>query len=342
MSGTVFHGGGLGAAMARHGGKAEDWIDLSTGISPVGYPFEAPDGALWQRLPDEALEDLCREAARAAYGAGEGTHISLAPGSQTHIQLLPLLFKPQDVAIVGFTYQEHGHCWQRAGHQVFVCDGLESAEATARIVIVVNPNNPDGAKHDPQALLALQRRLRARGGLLVVDEAFGDVVPELSVASAACAEGLVVLRSFGKFFGLAGLRLGFALCGPQLGERLDGLIGPWAVSGPALEIGASALADRKWQARARRRIGELRSLLSQTLTKNGLEETGGTPLFAFVIHPQAESIAGLLAVRHILVRPFPAKKDWLRLGLPASRPQSRRIEKALTEVMAVIGKGTIR
>ena len=140
----IMHGGRLDEAVARFGGERERWLDLSTGINPHAYPIPEIADAAWTALPDRDAEDQARLAVHEAYGAHESAGISLAPGSQMHIQMLPYLFRPQPVAIVGFTYQEHGVCWQRANHKVYVTDGLSSAEATARIVIVVNPNNPDG------------------------------------------------------------------------------------------------------------------------------------------------------------------------------------------------------
>lgn len=326
---SISHGGRLDEAIARYGGVKSKWLDLSTGINPAPYPLSAIPMVVWQALPDTAAEHKAREAARACYGADEEATLSLAPGTQAHIQQLPFLFKPQDVAIVGFTYQEHGLCWSRAGHSVFVTDGLESAEATARIVVVVNPNNPDGQVYEPDELGTLARRLGAKGGLLVVDESFGDVMPERSVVPHCGRDGLLVLRSLGKFFGLAGARFGVAIGATPLTHRLDERLGPWAVSGPALHGAAEALGDRKWQNRTRKKLAASRSDLETVLGEQGFEIIGGTDLFVLTAHDEAAAIADHLAQHHILVRPFPAKPHWLRFGLPGSKPALNRLGRAL-------------
>ena len=155
----VMHGGRLDDAVTRFGGAREKWIDLSTGINPHSYPIPEVGVAMWQALPDSGAYDLAEKAVRNAYRADKDAGVSLAPGTQMHIQTLPFLYKPQPVAIVGFSYQEHGICWRRAGHEVYVTDGLESAEASARIVIVVNPNNPDGRIIDSGDLVSLAQIL---------------------------------------------------------------------------------------------------------------------------------------------------------------------------------------
>ena len=254
------HGGRLDEAVAAHGGPRSAWLDLSTGINPARYPVPEVPAPLWHALPERSLEREVADAARAAYRAPDAA-VSLAPGSQMHIQLLPFLFASQPVAVIGPTYGEHEAAWARAGHEVLAADGLATAEASARIVVVVNPNNPDGRIVDPALLRNLARRLASRGGVLVVDEAFADVTPDASVAPVAGRDGLVVLRSLGKFYGLAGARLGIALTTMPLAARLGDILGPWAVSGPALFAGRAALSDRVWTRRMRRTLAERRAAL---------------------------------------------------------------------------------
>ncbi|MEP1207328.1 MAG: threonine-phosphate decarboxylase CobD [Rhizobiaceae bacterium] len=325
----IMHGGRLDEAVARFGGARERWIDLSTGINPHAYPVPEIADIAWTALPDRDAEDQARLAVREAYGVDESAGISLAPGSQMHIQLLPFLFKPQPVAIVGFTYQEHGVCWQRADHKVYVTDGLSSAEATARIVIVVNPNNPDGRIFEGDELVSLSRRLAAKGGLLVVDESFADVAPECSVADEAGRDGLFVMRSLGKFFGLAGLRFGAGLTSRTLATRLDERIGPWGVSGPALAVATAALRNKGWQKRNRSKLAKGQQAVLDLLQKHDVKTLGGTSLFTLLQHEKAEEMWEHLASNQILVRSFPGKADWLRIGLPKGKPQLTRLDKAL-------------
>jgi len=325
----ISHGGQLDKAIARFGGEKAGWLDLSTGINPNSYPTPELDPDIWSRLPDKAGWDGAATAAREAYGAGAGAAVSLAPGSQAHIQLLPWLFKPQAVAIVGFTYQEHGLCWRRAGHEVYVTDGLESAEATARIVIVVNPNNPDGRIWDREALAGLARRLASRGGILVVDEAFCDVTPNASVARETGREGLVVIRSLGKFYGVAGVRFGVALASELIARRLEERLGPWAVSGPALAVAAQALSDEKWRKQTRKKLVAMREELEATLLKSGHEIVGGTNLFVLSKQGKAHELWKHLGSQKILTRVFPGKADWMRFGMPADKRALKRLHKAL-------------
>ncbi len=328
---TVFHGGRLDDAVARFGGERAKWLDLSTGINPNPYPVEPVSARAWSTLPDREAWESAASAARDAFGVAQDIPISLAGGSQQHIQALPRLFKPQAVAIVGFTYQEHGVQWGRAGHEVYVTDGLESAEATARIIIVVNPNNPDGRICDREALSGLSRRLAAKGGLLLVDEAFGEVTPRASVAGEAGRDGLVVLRSLGKFYGLAGARFGAALGPENLIRRLEDQMGPWAVSGPALELAARAYGDTKWQKRTAKKLSDGREQLEETLSGHGFDIVGGTSLFVLVRHARAEKLYEHLGQRRILARNFPGKPEWLRFGLPAKKPALRKLDKALAD-----------
>lgn len=327
--GEISHGGQIDKAVARFGGDGAEWLDLSTGINPNGYPLPDLDPDIWSRLPDKAGWDAAAAAAREAYGAGAVAAISLAPGSQAHIQLLPWLFKPQAVAIVGFTYQEHGLCWRRAGHEVYVTDGLESAETTARIVIVVNPNNPDGRIWDPEALAGLARRLASRGGILVVDEAFGEVTPNASVAGETGREGLVVIRSLGKFYGLAGVRFGVVLTNELIARRLEERLGPWAVSGPALAVAVQALSDGKWRKQTRKKLVAMREDLEVILLKSGHEIAGGTDLFVLSRQGKAHELWEFLGSRKILTRVFPGKEDWMRFGMPGDKRALKRLHNAL-------------
>ncbi|MBB2970980.1 cobalamin biosynthetic protein CobC [Mesorhizobium sp. RMAD-H1] len=237
---TIEHGGALDRAIARFGGTRADWLDLSTGINPEAFPLPEIAPEIWNRLPDESLLTQALDAARGYYGAADTAAIVAAPGTQALIQIVPELVAPGEVAILSPTYQEHHAAFARAGWAVVPCADIGSAPATAKAVVVVNPNNPDGRVVSGDALLGLAQKLQARGGLLIVDEAFADAHPETSIAAGAGSESLIILKSFGKFFGLAGLRLGFAISGAEIARKLAERLGPWAVSGPALAIAVHA------------------------------------------------------------------------------------------------------
>lgn len=322
------HGGDLAGAQARFGGRREDWLDLSTGINPAVYPFNWPAADFAARLPQRDDVDWLLAAAQEYYGVKSPDSIVAAPGTQALIQLVPRLFPPTSVAIAGPTYEEHAACWRRAGHRVEIVESIANA-ADAQIAIAVSPNNPTGKLFAPEYLLAMSEKLARRGGLLVVDEAFADVTPDASVSSAAGEDGLLVLRSFGKFFGLAGLRLGFALASSSLAAKLREEIGPWAVSGPAVAIGAAALADRDWIGTARLKLAQNCERLDALLVKAGMEIAGGTHLFRLARSHAAGEIANGLARSHILVRRFAAQPQWLRFGLPGETADFERLARAL-------------
>lgn len=332
----VPHGGDLAAAEARWGRPAEGWLDLSTGINPTPYPIPAIDPAAWHRLPQHDRLRQLLETARACYSAPADASIVAAPGTQILIQLLPRLRPGARVAILGPTYGEHAACWAAEGAAVATVGSLKEA-AAAEVVVLVNPNNPDGRIVGSESLLALADDLAARGGLLVVDEAFAEVTPGASVAAEAGRPGLLILRSFGKFFGLAGIRLGFALGAPGEIDRLARWLGPWAVPGPAIEIGIAALSDQGWQNETRACLLAAAKRLTDLLTAYGFADRGGTDLFRLVEHPQAARVWDRLGRAGILVRPFPDRPTLLRFGLPGDG--FARLAAALGYGFAASGRG---
>ncbi|SMF33119.1 L-threonine O-3-phosphate decarboxylase [Tistlia consotensis] len=326
------HGGDRSALRSLARLPESAWLDLSTGINPWSYPLPEIPAERWQRLPEASAETAFAEAARHYYGLAGAVGLAAAPGSQALIQWLPRLLPRAAVAVGGFTYKEHARAWAAAGHDLLAAeDGRIPAEAA--IVVLVNPNNPDGTRHAPRQLAELARRLHDRGGLLVVDEAFADLAPELSLAgqleTAADAAGLVVLRSFGKFFGLGGLRLGCAFGDPTVTARLAEALGPWALSGPALEIATRAFADTAWIAATRQRLREAARRLEALLAAAGLEPLGGTDLYRLAAHPEAPALFERLCRAGILVRRFPERPAWLRFGLPPDGEAERRLADTL-------------
>ncbi|MHB1427456.1 MAG: threonine-phosphate decarboxylase CobD [Rhodocyclaceae bacterium] len=308
------HGGRLGEAARRFGIPRAEWLDLSTGIAPWPYPLPAVPAEVWQRLPEE--DDGLEDAAHGYYGTA---NLLALPGSQAAIQALPRLFSSGRVAMPRPIYTEHPAAWQAAGHTVVGWD------EPADYAVLCNPNNPTGERFSRNALLERARALR----LLVVDEAFIDAEPMESLAAANDAENIVVLRSLGKFFGLAGARVGFAFGAPELLDRLRETLGPWAVTHPARWAARRALTDRVWQAAQRERLQVASRRLAALLGCLGTPT--GCALFQTLATPRAAAIHEQLARRGILVRRLDAPAA-LRLGLPGSEDAWQRLEYALKEM----------
>jgi cobalamin biosynthetic protein CobC len=325
---TVLHGGDLAAARRRFPGAPEPWVDLSTGINPDAYPLPPIEASAWTDLPQSAdLQTLATVAARR-YRAPAPEMVTAAAGTQALIEAIPRLVPASQVAILGPTYGEHHAAWRRAGHSVREVRYL-SEIGEARVVVIVNPNNPTGRVVPVPELVQLAATLERRRGLLVVDEAFADVMGnELSLVPHLPAAA-IVLRSFGKAYGLAGLRLGFAIAQPMMSQEVRELLGPWPVSGPAIAVGTAALTDEKWLDGAVHRLNHRGQRLDALLADNGCTLLGGTPLFRLVRHEAAGRLAEALGGRGILVRRFEYEPSWLRFGLPGSEAAWQRLTDAL-------------
>lgn len=324
------HGGGLRAAAARYGIPLSDWLDLSTGINPNGWPVPPVPPRVWLRLPES--DDGLERAAAAYYGTADLVAVA---GSQAAIQALPRLRPRGRVGVLNPSYAEHAQAWRRAGHRVELLDagGLATALERLETLVLVNPNNPTGVDFSAEVLLDWRQRLARRDGWLVVDEAFADAMPAASMAGHAGLPGLVILRSLGKFFGLAGARVGFVLAEAALRARLQDCLGPWTLTGPSRWAATQALADRSWQARARLELPEAGQRLAALLDCHGLTAAGGAALFQWVPTNDAESWRDALARRGILVRCF-SEPSGLRFGLPGTESAWRRLERALMELCA--------
>lgn len=324
------HGGRVRAAAARYGIPVERWLDLSTGINPHGWPVPPIPAAAWAQLPQD--DDGLEAAARDCYQA---PHALPVAGSQAAIQALPWLRPPGPVVLPAPGYGEHAAAWARAGHTPVptapdaVADVADRA-APGTVVVLIQPNNPTGHCWPAQTLLALHDQLAARGGWLVVDEAFADATPQISLAAHSQRPGLVVLRSLGKFFGLAGARVGFVLAAPELLHTLREKLGPWPVAGPSRAIATAALADRAWQLATRARLAQDSARLAALLTRHGLRPAGGSALFQWVPAMQAAGLHDALARRGILTRLF-EDPPALRFGLPGDEAGWQRLDSALAD-----------
>lgn len=311
------HGGQLLELRRFFPGAPEPFLDLSTGINPYPYPPPSLAETAATRLPEPAALAALEAAAARCYGlAGDGETIA-ASGSQALIGLLPLLRPRARVAVLGPTYAEHGFVWRAAGHRVREVMRLKDARA-AEVVVLCNPNNPDGRVIAPAELAAFAQPLAARGGWLVVDEAFADFAPGVSLAPLFPARGVILLRSFGKASGLAGIRLGFALVPADLALRLRAALGPWPVSGAAIAAGAAMFGDAGWNTAMAARLGAEAARLDTLLAGAGLLPRGGTALFRLAESERAAQVFQRLGAAGILVRRFAAHPRWLRFGLPGA------------------------
>ncbi len=320
----LVHGGEVDAAAERYGIPRDQWIDLSTGINPNPYPVPELAREYWHRLPDTGLYAWLNESASAYFGVARLGTIVAAPGTQAIIQWLPRLIDRTRVAVITPTYREHQNAWTLAGHDVVEIASGDPIPADTAVVIIANPNNPDGRVCKPEHLLQLTET-----AVVVVDEAFVDVLPEVSLAHLAGRPNLIILRSFGKFFGLAGMRLGFALATEPFADTLRHALGPWAVSGPAAAIAAIALADDTWVRLARVRLKAASSRLDGLLLRSGLKPIGGTTLFRLIADERALDLYDHLASQGVLVRRFPEHLHWLRFGLPADDRDFDRLAATL-------------
>ena len=309
------HGGGLDAAIDRFGGDRIGWIDLSTGINPAPYPLPSLPSEAWTALPDEGALSALLSAARQFWQVPDCIEILATPGASSVIAQIPSLKRPGRVIIPQPTYNEHAAAFSNHGWQV-------TSDADVEAQVIVHPNNPDGRSWRIADLPA------RKAEMTIIDESFCDVLPSLSLIDHARTPGTLVLKSFGKFWGLAGVRLGFVMGDPDMIGTLRDRLGPWAVAGPALAIGAQALKDISWAAQTRIRLEEDSARLDALMQSAGAVVEGGTSLFRLYKVEDAAKWQHHLAQHHIWSRVFPYNNTWLRLGLPHPL-QWPRLEAAL-------------
>ncbi len=323
----IQHGGNLARARALFPQAPEPWIDLSTGINPYSYPHSPIPGNVFARLPEPVSLDALKLIAANAYHAPSAAHVAAGPGTQILLPIVASLIDGRKAAILSPTYAEHARAAKLAGFDVTETDDIDQL-GRADLAVIVNPNNPTGRNVARDELLSLAAIMRKKGGLLIVDEAFGDVSDAESVADMVDLGGLLVLRSFGKFYGMAGLRLGFAISRPDIARTVETQLGPWAVSGPALFVAAEALADRAWQADMRQKLRNDAERLHALLRHAGVTVFGCTSLFCLVRDPNAQALYRHLGGHGIITRRFDERQDDLRIGLPGN-DDWERLENAL-------------
>ena len=325
------HGGRLKLAAKQYGIPLEQWLDLSTGINPVSWPVPAVPNSIWSRLPED--DDGLEQAARDYYGA---KNILPVAGSQAAIQTLPRLRESSRIGVLSPGYAEHAHAWRSAGHDVSLvaAEAIDDVIQKLDVLVIIHPNNPTGTRFSIEQLLLWHEQLSSRGGWLVIDEAFMDVTPEHSLVAVSSRPGLIILRSLGKFFGLAGARVGFVCAQAELLDQLKNLLGPWPVSAASRWVASRALADRLWQRTARKKLLDDGLRLHALLTQHGIAPNGGCALFQWIETPLAKYLYDRLAHLGILTRLF-IEPSSLRFGLPGSEAEWQRLDAALAQVIAI-------
>lgn len=328
------HGGRLSVARTLFPDGPQPWIDLSTGINPAPYPAPRASARERNRLPEPTELTKLEAVAATAFNVDDPERVVATPGTENALRLLPYLLEVSAAVVAGPTYSSHFDAWHRAGiaTQVIADSELPAHATTGVAMTVVNPNNPDGRVLERHQLQMLHDSLHARGGVLIVDEAFGDLEPQRNVTGLAGTErapALIALRSFGKFYGLAGLRLGFVIASPAIATRLRHLLGDWPVSVDALRAGLTAYADEAWAEKTRQRLCRAARRLDKLLTEAGMAIVGGTSLYRLARAPDARARFTQLLSHGILARPFEHDSSLLRFGLPSAADDWRRLARAL-------------
>ncbi|WP_233586881.1 threonine-phosphate decarboxylase [Caulobacter sp. 602-1] len=327
--GAFRHGGRLREAMAAFPDAPRPWLDLSTGINPEPWSGQrAPADAL-RRLPDpRELAELETIAARA-FGVADPGRVVATSGAEAALRLLPGLIGGGEVALLAPIYGGHAESWA-ASSPSLVTSPEDPRAVAADVLVLVNPNNPDGRRIDRDTLAALAAERSDAGRWTVVDESFGEVAPELGVAELEI-DRLAILRSFGKFYGLPGARLGFLIGNKVFAQEFRALLGDWPIGADALALGIEAYADAAWRGRTRAWLATQAGAVDTVLAKAGLKPLGGCDLFRWVETPDAHGLFTQLCARGILTRPFADRPDRLRLGLP-SRNDFNRFERDIHAV----------
>lgn len=323
----IKHGGNLREVAQRYNIPFHDWIDLSTGINPNSWqPPEIPP-YVWQRLPED--NDGLLEAAQKYYGVA---HILPVSGSQAAIQCLPHCRPCSRIGIISPAYAEYGYCWQQAGHKVieFHRDEVEKHLPDLDVLIIINPNNPDAYLHSTAVLMRWHQQLKKRGGWLIVDEAFMDSTPENSLLHqrSSSLANLIILRSFGKFFGLAGIRLGFVIATPALLQQIKRQQSSWAIPHPTRWLGRQALQDTEWQENTKNHLRLNAKQLKQCLASVGIKNIYSTNLFCYFELDTAKALQNHLAQQGIWVRYF-KQPSAIRIGLSQNKAALLRLQKEL-------------
>lgn len=327
----LLHGGAIDLMKTRFPDAPKPWLDLSTGINPWSYAYSETGSDVARHLPTAAQFSACRQAIATATGT-PAENLLLAPGSELLIRILPTVLPARLVCVTSGSYADHLDVWQQHAETVSqAADPLEHAQQ-ADAVVVCNPNNPDGRTWTVNQLQDARRTLAERNKWLIIDEAYADLVPDHSMAPYGGADGLIIFRSFGKFFGLAGIRLGALIAPADVLEAINKRLGVWPVAGPTLQIAENAYKDVDWQINMRHRLKIMRKAMDSVLEGRGLRIVGGTDLYRFVQTTDARKYWRSLAEHGIYTRQFNWCKHSLRLGITSSEEALHRLSVALSTI----------
>lgn len=327
--GALRHGGRLREATAAYPDVCGPWLDLSTGINPEPWPGARASTETLRTLPDPALLAELEAVAARAFGVADRARVVALGGADVALRLLPLLLGSGEAALVGPIYGGHVEAW--SGRKAHMVASIEDRRAVdADVLVLANPNNPDGRRVSRAHLVDLVERRAAHSRWTIVDEAFAEVTPAISVADLEI-ERLIVLRSFGKFYGLPGVRLGFVICNKELARNIRAILGDWPVCADALALGLGAYADEAWRETTAACLATQARNVDAVLTAAGLAVVGGCDLFRWVEAPDAHRLFVGLCRQGVLTRPFAEHPTRLRFGIP-SRQKLDRLREALQAV----------
>ncbi|MGR6872271.1 threonine-phosphate decarboxylase CobD [Pseudomonas sp. HK3] len=241
------HGGQLETYAKHYDIANNQWLDLSTGINPKGYPQPKIPDSVFRDLPNE--DDGLQQAACKYYGSDD---VLMVPGSSWAIQCLPTVLQQYDAQITKVLlptigYSEHERAWRASNVEVvFYHYAPTNAQLQdCDVCVLINPNNPSSHLLSSEVVSDMAHQLNTHSGWLMVDEAFIDTQPQNSVIQNQL-DNVIVLRSLGKFFGLAGLRVGAIIANDNLLKKCSELLPPWALNNPARFIAKQALQDNEW------------------------------------------------------------------------------------------------
>jgi len=349
------HGGNIYQAARQYGIDAEKLIDFSSNVNPLGPSSMARRAAkrslsFIDRYPDPDMTDLRRAIAR--YFGIKPEQVMCGNGSNSLIHLIPRVFRPRKIFIPIPTFSEYASAAADAGSEVvtlslkerdgFRLDPVETAFAFRGVdmAFLCNPNNPTGQLIPKADMLEIMRYSHEHGIRLVIDESFMDFIGSESIVKEAVqASNVICLRAFTKFFGMPGLRIGYAVSDEATVAALREGQEPWSVSIPAERAAIAALNDWGHIKKTLRLIEKERSRLLDALRLlPGVETFPGAANFLLIkcVSVDTHALRQKLGSRGMLVRDcssFPGLDDrFIRIAV-RTRRENKRLIKALRELL---------